>query len=80
MSELSTLLGQNFSFASGRTGVLQLLLLTQPDIDRLLGSRDTSEANKILTELKLTSIINQGLNEGDAILQAVGAWIRHEVE
>jgi len=81
MSLLSSpLVGQHFAFAHGRTGVLQQLLLTQSDVDRLLGASSGREVEKILTELKLTSNIDQGISDGNAILQATAAWIRAEVE
>ena len=80
MSELSSLVGQKFAFASGRTGVLQQLLLTASDRDRLLGSKDLREAEQILTEIKMSSIIDQGLKKADEILEAVSQWVRMEVE
>lgn len=80
MSQLSSTLGQHFAYASGRTGVLQQLLLTASDRDRLLGARDLSEAESILTEIKLTNPIDQGLKKTDEILFAVGSWVRSEVE
>jgi|GEM_PF-519894 V/A-type H+-transporting ATPase subunit C len=80
MSALQSLIGQHFAYASGRTGVLQQLLLTASDRDRLLGSADLKEAEAILTELKLTSPIDQGLKKSDEILLAIGAWVRAEVE
>jgi hypothetical protein len=60
--------------------VLQQLLLTASDRDRLLGAADLKEAESILTELKLTSPIDQGLKKSDEILQAIGTWVRAEVE
>ena len=80
MSQLETLIGQQFAYAFGRTGVLQQLLLTQPDVDRLLGAHDRKDLEKILTELKLTNMIDQSISKSDEILQAVGSWIRSEVE
>ncbi|MDP7477031.1 MAG: V-type ATPase subunit [Candidatus Peribacteraceae bacterium] len=80
MPELQSLIGQQFAFASGRTGVLQQLLLTAADRDRLLGCKDLPEAERILTELKLTNPIDQGLKKADEILQAVAEWVRGEVE
>lgn len=79
-STFSTIVQQHFAYASGRTGVLQQLLLTASDRDRLLGSADLKEAESILTELKLTSPIDQGLEKSDDVLRAIGAWIRREVE
>lgn len=80
MSTLSSLVGQHFAYASGRTGVLQQILLTVSDRDRLLGAKDLKEAEAILTELKLTNPIDQGLKKADEILLAIGAWMRSEVE
>ncbi|MBU0766776.1 V-type ATPase subunit [Patescibacteria group bacterium] len=80
MSGSSTILGQHFAYAHGRMGVLKLLLLEQSDVDRLLGAKDLRETEKILTELKLTNVIDQGISEGHAMLEAVGAWMRSEVE
>lgn len=80
MPELSTIVGQHFAYAAGRTGVLQQLLLTASDRDRLLGAADIKEAEAILTELKLTNPIDQGLKKADEILPAVAMWIRREVE
>lgn len=79
-STFSTIVQQDFAYASGRTGVLQQLLLTASDRDRLLGAADLKAAESILTELKFTSVINQGLQESDEILQATAKWIREEVE
>lgn len=80
MSFTSSTITQNFAFASGRTGVLQLLLLTQSDVDRLLGAHSGKEVEQILTELKLTNPIDQGIDNGDDILHAVAQWVRQEVE
>jgi len=80
MSALQSVIGQHFAYASGRTGVLQQLLLTASDRDRLLGAANLPEAESILTELKLTNPIEQGLKKSDEILLAIGAWVREEVE
>ncbi len=80
MSQLSSLIGQKFAYAYGRTGVLQQLLLSQSDTDRLLGAHGRKEVEKIFTELKFTSKIDQGITRGESILQALGAWVRREVE
>ncbi|PIQ75761.1 hypothetical protein COU78_00115 [Candidatus Peregrinibacteria bacterium CG10_big_fil_rev_8_21_14_0_10_49_24] len=80
MSNVQSLIGQHFAYAHGRTGVLQQLLLSQSDVDRLLGAPDGKATEQILTELKMTSIIDQGIREGNAVLQAVAGWIRSEVE
>lgn len=80
MSTVQSLVGQHFAYAHGRTGVLQQLLLSQSDVDRLLGAADGKATEQILIELKMTSIIDQGIREGNAVLQAVAGWIRTEVE
>ncbi|MCF7844668.1 MAG: V-type ATPase subunit [Kiritimatiellales bacterium] len=80
MPSSSTILGQHFAYAHGRMGVLKLLMLEQSDVDRLLGAKDLRETEKILTELKLTNVIDQGISEGHAMLEAVGSWMRNEVE
>ena len=80
MSTLKSLVGQHFAYAHGRTGVLQQLLLTQSDVDRLLGASGGKEVEQILIELKMTSIIDQGIQGGNEVLQAVASWVRQEVE
>ena len=80
MTAVASLIGQQFAYAHGRTGVLQQLLLTQSDVDRLLGAAGGKEVEQILIELKMTSIIDQGIREGGEVLQAVSAWVRREVE
>lgn len=80
MSTFSSVVGQHFAYASGRTGVLQQILLTKSDRDRLLGAKDLKEAEAILTEIKLTNPIDQGLKKADEILSAIDAWVRKEVE
>lgn len=80
MSNLEPITGQHFAYAFGRTGVLQQLLLTQSDIDRLLGAHDRKDAENILTELKLTSMVDQSLRSAEQVTQALEAWVRNEVE
>lgn len=80
MNGLSSMIGQQFAYAFGRTGVLKQLLLTKSDMDRMLGAKDKKDAEKILTELPLTSQIDQGISNAEEILHALRAWIRHEVE
>ena len=80
MSASSAIVGQDYAYAHGRIGVLQQLLLSQSDIDRLLGTHDLKELQRVLTELKLTNKIDQGVADRDAILLSLGGWIRTEVE
>lgn len=74
------LIGQHYAFAHGRLGVLRQSLLTQGDVNRLLGAHDLREVEQILTELKLTGVIDQSLKNADDILAALASWIRTEVE
>ncbi len=72
--------GHDALFAHGRIAVLQQMLLTRPDVDRLLGAHDAREVARIFTELKLSSRIDQGIADPDRILDAIAAWVRDEVE
>lgn len=74
------LIGQHYAFAHGRLGVLRQSLLTPSDMHRLLGAHDVREVEQILTELRLTSVIDQSLRNPDAVLSALAAWVRAEVE
>ncbi|MCA9370346.1 MAG: V-type ATPase subunit [Candidatus Peregrinibacteria bacterium] len=80
MPVFSSMVGQHFAYASGRSGVLQNMLLSSSDRDRLLGAKDLREAEAILTELKLTNPIDQGLKKSAEILSAIEEWVRKEVE
>jgi vacuolar-type H+-ATPase subunit C/Vma6 len=80
MSTVSAFTGQHFAFASGRTGVLRQSLITQADIDRMLGSHDLPALEKILTELKFTDGIDQGVTGTERILQHLETWVVKEVE
>jgi len=79
MLSTSPIIGQRFAFAHGRTGVLQQSLLSQSDIDRLLGTHDRHEAEQVLTELKFTKLIDQSLRDANAIIHACEQWVRREV-
>jgi len=79
MLSSSPVIGQRFAFAHGRTGVLQQSLLSQSDIDRLLGTHDGREAEQVLTELKFTKMIDQSLRDADAIIHACEQWVHLEV-
>lgn len=72
--------GQHFAFAQGRIGVIKQVLLSQSDVDRLLGAHDRKGVEQIFTELKITNGIDQSVKNGDAILIAVARWMRNEVE
>lgn len=75
----SAVIGQQFAFAHGRSGVLQQFLLSQQDIDRLLGAHDRKEVEQILTELRFTKNIDQSLRDPHAILEACRLWVRREI-
>jgi len=79
MSEVSALIGQHYAFAAGRTGVLRQLLISQPDVDRMLGSHGIQELNRVLTEMKFTNIIPQGLASTEGMLPALEQWVKNEV-
>jgi hypothetical protein len=80
MTQLPAYVDQAYAFAHGRIGVLQQLLLNRSDVDRLLGSHDLHDAEKILTELRLTTQIPQGVNREEDVLDLVSLWVRSEVE
>lgn len=73
------LIQQHFAFAHGRIGVLTQHLLTQGDLDRLLGSADLKDAERVLTEIKWTSSIDQSLHTTDATLNALRQWLFKEI-
>lgn len=79
MLNSSPAIGQRFAFAHGRAGVLQQSLLSQSDIDRLLGAHDQRETEQVLTELNFTKLIDQSLRNPQQILTACQAWVRREV-
>lgn len=79
MLNSSPVIGQRFAFAHGRAGVLQQSLLSQSDIDRLLGAHDQRETEQVLTELRFTKLIDQSLRDPQEILAACQAWVRREV-
>lgn len=79
MQDTQTFAGHDIAYAHGRIAVLQQLLLSRSDIDRLLGAHDAREIAKIFIELRLTSRIDQGIADPDAVLTAVAHWVREEV-
>lgn len=79
MSTASAFVGQKYAFASGRTGVLRQSLITQSDVDRMLGSHDLRAMEQILTEVKFTNAIDQGVTGSDRILAALEQWVMQEV-
>lgn len=80
MSNLQSTFAPKFAYSHGRMGVLKLMLLEQTDLDRMLGASTAHDVEKILTEVKMTNVIDQGISEGSEILEAVGTWMRGQVE
>lgn len=72
--------GQHFAFAAGRTAILKHHLLSQSDIDRLLGSHGLAEFERTLRELKLMANVDANAEDIDSLLAAVEQWAKHEVE
>lgn len=79
MQEVPAITGHDVAYAHGRIAVLQQLLLSRSDVDRLLGAHDARELARIFIDLRLTSRIDQGIAEPDAVLAAVARWVRDEV-
>lgn len=80
MNTLSAFVGQHFAFASGRTAILKQHLLSQSDVDRLLGSHSLTEFERTLGELKLMEGVKASAIEAMARLDAVERWMKQEVE
>lgn len=72
--------GQHFAFAAGRTAVLKQHLLSQSDVDRLLGSHDLAAFEQTLRELRLMENIDVSVEGTDALLRGVEGWMKREVE
>ena len=66
----------DFGFAYGRLGVLQQVLVSQTDVDRLLGTRDVQECERAIRELSFTQNIDK---ESETLLQEVALWVQREV-
>lgn len=79
MQELQATAGHDIAYAYGRIGVLQQMLLSRSDVDRLLGAHDAKEIAQFFIELRMTSRIDQGIADPDAVLVAVARWVREEV-
>lgn len=79
MSTISSIVGQKYAFAYGRSAHLQAALLNQSDLNRMLGSSDGKDAVRMLTELPITNFINQGIQEPTKIFQAIVQWIQAEI-
>lgn len=79
MQEMQATAGHDVAYAHGRLAVLQQFLLSRSDLDRLLGSHDAKEVGRILTELRMSSRIDQGIADPDALLDAIARWVHDEV-
>jgi vacuolar-type H+-ATPase subunit C/Vma6 len=66
----------DFGFAYGRLGVLQQMLVSQVDVDRLLGTHDVKECERAIRELDFTQDIDK---ESETLLQEVALWVQDEV-
>ncbi|MBM3227882.1 V-type ATPase subunit [Candidatus Peribacteria bacterium] len=81
MSLASTLpVGQDYAFAYGRMATLRQLILAESDVYRLVGCHDMNELERILTELRLTSVIDQSITQAGLVLEALEHWLKAEVE
>lgn len=70
---------QPFAYAYGRTTVLRPSLLTEGDVNRLLGATNGADAVRMLTELPMTKYIPQNIERPEQILYAVFHWLQQEV-
>lgn len=79
MSTLANTLRQPFAYAYGRTAILRMHLLTEGDVNRLLGASTGKDAITMFTELPMTKFISQGIKDPNQILYAVFHWLEAEV-
>lgn len=79
MSGLSTPFAQEYAYGFGRIGVLQQHLLSEADMNRLLGAHSDKELTQILTEIKFTAPV-MPLNSVHDLVPAMERWLRKEVE
>ncbi len=80
MTTATAFVGQHFAFAAGRTAILKQHLLSQSDVDRLLGSHDLAEFQRTLRELKLMANVSAGAESIDSLLDASEQWMKREIE
>jgi len=80
MSTAATFLGQHFAFASGRTALLKLRLLSESDLDRLLGTHSLAEFDRAVAELKLMEPVRTGAETTESLLIRIEQWMKQEVE
>lgn len=79
MSTITAFVGQHFAFASGKTATLKQHLLSQSDVDRLLGCHSIAEFERALGELKLLSEIHAEADDAESKLVATEQWMQREV-
>ncbi len=79
MSSMTAVIGQHFAFASGRTATLKQHLLSQSDVDRLLGSHSFAAFETALGELSFIRDANTGAEGSEALLHATEIWMQREV-
>lgn len=70
--------GQAFNYGFGRVGVLQELLLSQSDIDRLLATRTAQELTQAIAELRISSHVDYTANPYRYV-NAIELWMQREV-
>lgn len=80
MTSATAFVGQHFAFAAGRTAILKQHLLSQSDVDRLLGSHGLLEFERTLRELKLMANVSADTEGVDSLLSAAEQWMKREVE
>jgi vacuolar-type H+-ATPase subunit C/Vma6 len=80
MTSSMTRSGNDFSYATGRVGVLQQRLLTTSDVDRLLGAHNDRELQQILGELKFTSVVANDMESLDELVGCMETWLHKELE
>lgn len=74
----STTSGQLYAYGHGRVGVLQEYLLTQGDVDRMVGARDATDLGRIIAELKISTQVEYIANP-HRFLNNIEKWLRQEL-
>lgn len=69
---------QRYAYGHGRVGVLQEYLLTQTDVDRLIGARDASELARLIGELKLSTHVEY-VHNPHRFINAIERWLKQEL-
>lgn len=80
MNSGAVLSGNDFSYATGRVGVLQQRLLTSSDVDRLLGVHGDRELRQVFNELKFTNVVTQDMESLDELVGRMETWLHRELE